>query len=249
MQDVQTKLDSAFLRDVGLNLQAAIPLEQLPETLRQQLHQACPQAADFRQLLLFGNGGPRFWQAAQTHMEANANLTNAQEAHPLDQFSITMVEQFIRDELGAEASYLFLYPGSFTLNLQSLGSLLAWHQNSPLMIGIHPEFGLWSAYRVLVLCNSNFASSLPLQQRSAEQKSVSICVACQTRACVQACPANAMDHAGFHLDRCWQYRSQEESMCRVRCVARLACPVGTEHRYSDEQIHYHYAQSLVFMRK
>jgi hypothetical protein len=42
--------------------------------------------------------------------------------------------------------------------------------------------------------------------------------------------------------RCIDFRLAEPT-CRGTCLAREACPVGTEHRYSPAQVAFHHAAS------
>lgn len=243
-------LQSEYLKEAGFALQAVILVKELPADLHEQLVQACPHTEQFRQLLLFGNAGPGFWHAAHQYLGDHPIPI---EEHPLDQYASMVARQFMQREVGENVAYQILYPGAFTVNLQSLGQLLGWHTSSPLMIGIHPEYGLWSAYRVLMLANTDFASSLPESRHKAQLtdriRTKSPCESCQTRDCVQVCPAQAMNEDGFDIERCLGYRKQINSRCQNTCVARLACPVGSEYRYSAEQIHYHYSQSLRLMRQ
>lgn len=249
----RSEFHSHFLHEAGLPLQAAIPIADLPSELHAELLQACPHAKQFRQLLLIANAGPRFWQAAQDYWRQKQNVDSEYPLpapeHPLDQFARHLAEQLMQEEIGKGIEYEVLYPGAFSINLQSLGQLLGWHTISPLMIGIHRQFGLWSAYRILMLANTDFASSLPKAGNTDAARVEAPCDSCRQRGCVQACPAQAIDEMGFHLAPCLEYRQRSDSLCRDTCVARLACPVGSEHRYSTEQIAYHYSQSLRMLGK
>ena len=53
-----------------------------------------------------------------------------------------------------------------------------------------------------------------------------------------------MAGGGFALDKCVHYRREPASRCRHTCVARISCPVGSAHRYSDEQLAHSYSISL-----
>ena len=56
-------------------------------------------------------------------------------------------------------------------------------------------------------------------------------------------PAGAGAKAGFDWQGCVNYRVSENT-CRNTCLARMACPVGPEHRYTEDQMAYHYGVSL-----
>ncbi len=65
-----------------------------------------------------------------------------------------------------------------------------------------------------------------------------------------ACPAGAVTlETGFDVDACSVYRIGEESPCADKCLARLACPVGTEHTYGEAQMRHHYASGLESIRR
>jgi len=240
-------LNSAILNDAGLNCQAVFALAELPQNLQEKLFSACPQAKQYRQLLLFGHGGKRFWQALREHfgIKAEAEAADIQalrDADPVDRYSETVVREFLL-ATQADASFEFVYPGPFILNLQDLGALAGWHHPSPLMVGMNAEYGTWFAYRALVLANTDFSTTNIRDELPTEDLD-SPCQSCSSRACMHACPANAIAQEQFNLSACLSYRQQDNSLCAQNCVARYACPVASEHRYTEEQMHYHYGQSL-----
>jgi hypothetical protein len=53
-----------------------------------------------------------------------------------------------------------------------------------------------------------------------------------------------MDGGRFALPRCLEYRRRPDSACAFTCLARLACPVGSDHRYDAAQLRHSYGQSL-----
>jgi hypothetical protein len=70
------------------------------------------------------------------------------------------------------------------------------------------------------------------------------CEACSTRDCQTACAPRAAGQS-FSLSACAGYRFSDNSACQYQCLARFACPVGQEHRYSDEQMQYHMGELLI----
>jgi epoxyqueuosine reductase len=121
--------------------------------------------------------------------------------------------------------------------LQQLGELAGWSHPSPLGQGINPTYGVWFAYRAVFLTTAE----LPLTGGAPRP---SPCDACLDKPCLSACPAGAVQPARFDIDGCANYRLQPASPCADRCLARMACPYFPEHRYSLEQIRYHYGRSL-----
>lgn len=234
---------SPVLEGAGLNCHAVFDLQALPLELKDAIFEACPEAQHYRQLWMFANGGPQFWQAFCADRDGSRTLQSQNQQHPLDHFARKTVTAFLGEKkVGDDVQ--FLYPGPYVLNLQSLGRLLGWHHDTPLKIGLHPLYGLWFAYRTVVLVNAEETVTPWLAPASAE----SPCQTCMSKACITRCPATAVFEEQFYLDRCIDYRTQESSSCMQRCVSREACPVAPEYRYSDEQIHFHYGQSLSMMK-
>ncbi|MBT6118088.1 MAG: ferredoxin [Rhodospirillaceae bacterium] len=97
---------------------------------------------------------------------------------------------------------------------------------SPLGVLIHPDYGLWHAYRAAFL----FAERLPLPPRV---ETASPCESCATRPCLSTCPVGAFTGAGYDVPACAAHvHAPEGQGCREGgCLARAACPVGPEWRY------------------
>lgn len=114
---------------------------------------------------------------------------------------------------------------------------------SPLMLQIHPQYGLWHAYR--------FALALPvLDPADAEallqegtRPAVDLCLSCDGQPCLSACPVNAFTPNAYDVDQCAGHlHSPEGSDCMESgCLARRACPVGTRHRYVQPHAAFHMA--------
>ncbi len=221
-------LPAPLLMANGLNMQAVFNIDDLPPAMRESLSGLGMGAPRYRQLLLFGHGGTAFWTRLQ-----EAGMTGPD---PVDAFSRQVVEQFLAEDLPG-VLYRVAYPGMAAVPLQALGKLAGWHHDSPMKVGINDYWGLWYAYRAVVVADSRLPVSAPV-------KSVSPCLSCVDKPCVQACPAEALTQDDWRLQRCMDFRLQPASACAGTCVARLACPVAGEHRYSDSQMAYHYGVSL-----
>lgn len=102
---------------------------------------------------------------------------------------------------------------------------------SPLGLLMHPDFGLWHAYRAALLFNEPLPSPL---HREAE-KTIHPCDACAGKPCLKACPVNAYSVDGFAYRRCLDHvHGPDGEPCRVGCLDRNACPIGDEYRYPFE---------------
>jgi epoxyqueuosine reductase len=218
---------SSWLVKRGLNLQAVFELDTLPDPVRNHLDLTGSGAA-FRQLLLFGHGGNAFWQAL-----CRAGMAGE---HPVDRFSVDCVNRYMQAEHPGRR-YQVLYPGTARIPLQTLGQLAGWHHASPMLVGINHRWGVWFAYRVALLADTGLPATPPWLEPSP-------CDGCGDRPCVSACPAAALQAGRLQLGDCLNYRRLPDSLCAAACLARQACPVAVEHRYSDGQIRYHYGRSL-----
>ncbi|HUO94692.1 MAG TPA: hypothetical protein VMT92_00535 [Steroidobacteraceae bacterium] len=188
-----------------------------------------PPLADGRAvatLVLVGVIGVRQWQAFAASPE-RADGT----PHPLDRWSRRVIRP-IAERHGAEALYPFDGPPWHPFQ--------RWAQRaepvhvSPLGILIHPDWGLWHAYRGALA----FAGALDLPPRD---RRPSPCHDCRERPCLSRCPVAAITAAGFEARTCRAHLAAPEGAGCVAegCLARRACPVGTEHRYEAAQAEFH----------
>ncbi len=106
---------------------------------------------------------------------------------------------------------------------------------SPLGILMHPEFGLWHAYRGALLFDLQLLIPEPVQKVS------HACDACAEKPCLSTCPVTAYSTAVFAVEGCRSHvRSDTGHVCReAGCMTRNACPVGVTYRYSTEQQAFH----------
>ena len=105
---------------------------------------------------------------------------------------------------------------------------------SPLGILMHPEYGLWHAYRGALL----FDRELSFPQRG---DVVHLCDACVEKPCLKACPVDAYTGNGFVYQACLGHvRGPDGEACRtLGCLDRNACPYGAEFRYPAEVQAFH----------
>lgn len=108
---------------------------------------------------------------------------------------------------------------------------------SPLGLLIHPQFGLWHAYRFAL----GFRSVLELSEAVGEAPSP--CLACAEQPCLSACPVDAFTGEDYRVDVCADHLIGEgDSVCSGQgCRSRLACPVGAEFCYQPDHAAFHMA--------
>ncbi len=238
------KLDfPAFQSDLargGLNLCQLFALADLAESMPDLQF-----ATDFSHLLLIGNSGADLWTAMPAEYLGRAD--------PIDEYSIDCVERACAKALSL-GEWQILFPqlpvgggsAGLPVPLQKLGTLAGWHHPSPLGIGINATHGLWFAYRGVVLIQAEVSGTQ--QSLAADQIKLtaqSPCLSCETTPCLSHCPAEALAlDKNPDLQSCVSYRVGEASDCASTCLARLACPVGSAFKYTDEQTAYFYNRSL-----
>jgi hypothetical protein len=224
---------SATLNAAGLNRQAVFDLTDLPADMQAKLAELEAGLAAFRQLILIGHGGRQLWDCVQR--------ADIRSDDPIDDFTCQTLADFFANEL-PQQRFQRLYPGPHPIGLQPLGALAGWHHASPFMVGIDPTWGSWSAYRAVILSDTDFAPTQRVDRSSP-------CATCIDPPCIRHCPVDALAGARFNLARCTAGRIQTDSPCQERCLARLACPISAEHRYTDAQIRHSYSRSLAMIRQ
>lgn len=175
--------------------------------------------------VLLGFTGSVQWLHFASSEEANDGLPD-----PLDRWSRRLIGTLAR-EFGAHE----LYPsGEPRVPFQRLAAQAESVHSSPIGLLIHPEWGLWHAYRGALLFQARLA--LPARQDAA-----SPCFTCSGQPCLTACPVDAFGASGFALRACVAHvTSVAGTECRERgCRARRACPVGAEFRYPADQMRFH----------
>ena len=188
-------------------------------------------------LWLVGNVGGSVWDAF-----AASPFAGDGQAHPLDRWS-----RHVGDTLAQEFGGLALYPFTGPPEQPAYHPFQQWAarsepvHTSPLMLRIHPQYGLWHAYRFALV----FPTLEPLDREAlrAPAQGESPCLRCADQPCLNACPVDAFDGQAFAVQRCNTHlHSPSGSHCmEAGCEARNACPVGAELRYAPAQKAFHMA--------
>jgi len=227
----------------GLNLAAATSVArydaQAPATMR-----AAAADRDAQSIIVVANGGGDFWRAFTAHAAANPGWR--ERANPLDDFTRAAVEDAIAPSVRAQGVRCTpLYPfmaGAPTLNFMELGKLAGLAGPSIVGVVVHPVYGPWIAFRAALLVD--VAIDAPGAALGFDP-----CPGCTARSCVAACPAQAVSSgAGWDIPKCLTHRVEREVDCAPRCHARVACVIGPQHRYPDDELAYHQRRALGAMR-
>ncbi|MGH7931913.1 MAG: hypothetical protein ACREQN_01965 [Candidatus Binataceae bacterium] len=227
----------------GLNLVAAIPAQHYN-------HGAAPAmrttaiAPEGRSIIVVGNGGGAFWRAFIKHVRGNPGWR--ERDNPLDDFTRAIIEDEVAASIRRRGSNCAtVYPfmnGGATLNFMELAKAAGLSGPSIIGVNVHPVYGPWIAFRAALLV----AEEIDAPGAAA---GFNPCPRCTTRACISACPANAVSFpAGWDIPRCLEHRVEVEPDCAARCHARVGCVLGPEHRYTDDELAYHQERALRAMR-
>ncbi len=189
-----------------------------------------PSGRPAQSAVLIGQGGAANWRHFQTWYDSYSSKPD----NPLDTWSREVICA-IAQQVSARAVFPSDKPWhpfqQWAMRAEALKS-------SPLGILIHPDYGLWHAYRGALLFDE--AIELPPPNR------VHPCDACDPKPCLSACPVGAMAPSHYDVPACAKHVvAAAGEQCRsTGCLARNACPVGVEHRYPDDVQAFHMAAFL-----
>lgn len=179
-----------------------------------------------RSVLLVGHVGAGYWRHFQQWRRAQLSDIN----DPLDRWSRLVIGD-VAEQVGARvvmpSDRPFAPFQQWAMRAEGL-------RPSPLGILIHPEFGLWHAYRGALLFDAEISIQAP-------EKMNHPCDACHGKPCMNACPVSAVSDGAFAWQRCLDHvRGVVGGACRdLGCRARNACPVGGDHAYPSEVQAFH----------
>lgn len=187
-----------------------------------------PTGAPARSVLLVGQAGADPWP----HFLRWREQQPADQKNPLDTWSREVIGQVARD-FGARAVSPSDRPW---LPFQQWAMRAEGLKPSPLGILMHPEYGLWHAYRGALL----FDVEISIQQA---RETSHLCDACVGKPCMKFCPVDAYRASGFAYENCLAHvRSTRGWACRdAGCLDRNACPVGDRYRYPPQVQAFHMA--------
>lgn len=184
-----------------------------------------------RAVALVGNVGSSLWPAFAASPEHRDG-----ERDPLDRWS-RRIGTMIAQRLGARALFPFGGPPHHPFQRWAMrgGDLFA----SPVGLLVHPEHGLWHAFRFALAfaeCPGD-----PLGDQPARGDARSPCAMCDERSCLHACPVGAFGEGEYRVAQCVEHLvAHPQGPCvTAGCLARHACPVGQAYRYTPAQAQLH----------
>ena len=184
-------------------------------------------------LVLIGNAGPAMWRAFARQRR--------DEPDPLDAWTRRTLEAAAA---GRGAAALLPFQGPPWLPFQRWAMRAEAVHRSPIGPLIHPEYGLWHAYRGALA----FAGRLALPAVEARP---SPCDGCRDRPCLATCPVGALSAGGYDVPACVGHIAQPAGTdcLETGCRARRACPVGRAYIYERPQATFHMTHFLRAQRK
>lgn len=205
-----------------------------------------PTAADGLPDLPDGASAAVVWMVGQVGSEVWPHFSAAPFLHdgladPLDRWS-----KSIGDPIAAAAGGRAIYPsdGPPWFPFQQWARRAEPVAPSPLMLQIHPQFGLWHAYRfALVLPRLESGDMASLADAARQAPATDVCARCDGQPCLQGCPVDAFTGTLYRVDDCAGHLHAPEGADCMQggCLARRACPVGAEWRYVPDHAAFHMA--------
>jgi len=147
--------------------------------------------------LLIGNAGPDMWRELSLSAEYGDGAPN-----PMNRWTKRVLD-VISDDYEARAVYPFDEP---YWPFQRLAQKAIGVKASPLGILMHPEYGLWHAFRGLLIFSETheFVSQINVLIQNA-QNLIHPCDTCEEKPCLTACPVDAFTGERLEVDKCFTH--------------------------------------------
>ena len=184
---------------------------------------------DAETCILVGNAGAQFWRSFSAERPAGPN--------PVESWTKKFLEQIAAN---FSAKVLLPFSGPPFLPFLQWAARSELVTKSPIGPLIHPVYGLWHAYRGILLFQEKI--DLPATaSRNRDAADPSPCDTCADQPCLTACPVKAVNGDIFDIPACSGFiGSAEGADCLgTGCRARRACPFGQYYVYSPEQAAHH----------
>lgn len=195
---------------------------------------ALPHDAIAAVVWMVGQVGSECWPAFSSSRFFSDGL-----ADPMDRWS-----ESIGDALARQHGGVAVYPsdGPPYAPFQQWANRAEPLQPSPLLLRMHPQWGLWHAYRFALLLPALTAvDATALLAAAALPVEPDICLTCDGQPCLHACPVDAFRAGAYDVDACAHHlRGPTGADCMEGgCLARRACPVATALRYEPAHAAFH----------
>ena len=215
----------AALEPHGLFVRGIVSQSRHPD-----LMPANNRGTDIQSVVLVGPKGGSNWSQFR---EWQARQTDRGGTDPLDSWSKVVLRPIAE---GLKATVWFPSDPPWQ-PFQTWAVAAEGLKPSPLGLLIHSEFGLWHSYRGAF--GFDFDPATEMKSPAGHP-----CDTCFEKPCLQSCPVSAITESGFDVTSCRAHLKTEQGQggCMTSgCLARSACPVGAEWRYSSDQLRFHMA--------
>ncbi len=193
-----------------------------------------------------GNGAPAVvWMVGQVGSEcwdafSRSTFLTDGRPNPMDRWS-----QAIGDGLAKAYSGIAIYPsdGPPYAPFQQWAERAEPLRASPLMLQIHPQYGLWHACRFALALPALDPQDAASIAQSASIAAADLCLSCDGKPCLSACPMQAFSPRGYDVALCAAHlhAAAGQDCVQHSCLARRACPVGAAFRYAQPHAAFHMA--------
>jgi hypothetical protein len=211
---------------------------------------ALPDGRSAAVVYMVGVVGSAFWP----HFKASPFFSDGLP-DPLDRWSRS-IGQTLAAQFGGVAQFPFDGPPYHPF--QRWADRAEATQPSRMLLRIHPEHGLWHAYRfalalpvqkeacapmasAAVSARTDTTAAKPLRGSAPQLSAPDLCATCSGQPCLQACPVGAYTGTTFVLQACANHlHTPAGQTCMEQgCQARSACPVAAHLRYTPEHAAFH----------
>jgi len=217
----------AALAGAGFNLCGALSAARY-DALVPGAWRSAELLPDARTALVVASGGRALWTALQAAPE------HAAPSDPVDTYTARVLDALARDLSTAGHPSRALYPlerrGETWADFVALAREAGLGVPSRIGMLLHPIYGPWLSIRAILLT----AFECP---RGAPHVGFDPCEGCAAP-CAEACPGGAVGPEGISARVCYETQRSEPA-CALRCSARRACVVGSEHGYAVEAEAHH----------
>ena len=175
-------------------------------------------------IVLVGNVGSSIWP----HFSA----TMTPHDHPLDIWSKDAIDR-VAAQFDGQATYPSDGPPYFPFQRWAMRAEPVYP--SPVGVLIHPDYGLWHAYRGAIF----FKEGFDIPERGGQANP---CLTCADKPCLAACPVKAFSDKGYSPGACFDHLCSDEGKahCLDRgCQTRFPCPIGQDYRYEQDHAAFH----------
>ncbi len=188
-------------------------------------------------LVVIGNAGSAMWP----HFDAARDAGQREQTqNPLNDWTAEVMRP-IAAQLGARVHFPFDRP-YHPFQRWAMKADSVWQ--SPLGPLIHPQYGLWHAYRAALV----FEPGFELPTRPAADNP---CDTCADRKCLTACPVDAYEAGRYDVPACIGHIATDKgkSCIDLHCLARRACPIGRDMVYDPPHAAFHMSKFLANLAK